>query len=670
MRPDRGGELIITWSFTYVDAQGKEVTDEHDYIYTVGSTPSGLPYRLFWTEDGYDGPLINLTGKQVKFYFNDSVKQAEPIYKDGDKTIVEGYTPGVLFKDGMLHAFPGQEGYFLLQYHKTQDLNDHVSTEGCIVVEVANPRVYTLETDIGTAIRPFGDGYDISQCIPSIVAGEKEGACYTHTTGYQTNGIYPIKNTFTMPWEIDVYWQTKDIMGTIWPFEKDWYGAKWPDKTPIFIRGDEKDWGAPIKFPADYAVSLCAYQEPTNHAILDDNNLLHSFTPDGYCTVKLEANNEVWFQPLHALARNSGLFDTETNKPWPIATEIKPYATSVGCRIGSPLLTPVTFPLNHVNPDPTMGDPALPALSLWLYTEKSTAEGEHQTLFTVNLTDDNSHPVKLYATIDSTGTIGFDYLDKDVLTQTVSPWKRGTKQWFNVIIQTDGSYAVDGEWRTLTLPKDKVNALAKGFYALSFEDNQTAIRFDDIRYWKDTPSRAPTQSIRNKDHLNLYAYYPVEADQDTSIDDLIEENVTVSLTETMFIIEPAAIGMQNRSDATASHGYIYAPTGTAYNTDFYQSPEQMVFAEQQALTETQPPEGWRLPVDASYIFGINTIDQSTRIPPPNSKFGGASQSKSQQCPSLFGCQAISNATPTSYQRPPRKLCSSVTKAQKPVDSVL
>ena len=59
----RGGTTTIKW---YLRSR---VGDESvDRTYVVASTTTTRPYRIFWTEDGFDGPAVSLVGSNGQSY--------------------------------------------------------------------------------------------------------------------------------------------------------------------------------------------------------------------------------------------------------------------------------------------------------------------------------------------------------------------------------------------------------------------------------------------------------------------------------------------------------------------------------------------------------------------------------------------------------------------------
>ena len=204
-------------------------------------------------------------------------------------------------------------------------------------------RVGCYESSVGDELRPTGCGYDIEGLESQISQGDKavtgdKASPYVYKHMGKTNwspkhnsvfAISPTDATTTKtgeaaPWRADIYWMSPDPLDVLWPFEEDWYEISWPKSAPAFIvTGDKYNFGLPIIAPTNYTTSVCDYQSPVNIATASNDGCV-SAQEAGWFTLKVVADDNVWFQPFRAVLRTDPAYALTNAAPWTVGHEIRP----------------------------------------------------------------------------------------------------------------------------------------------------------------------------------------------------------------------------------------------------------------------------------------------------------------------------------------------------------
>ena len=343
----RGGEVTIPWKL----AGGADAAQ----VYTVGQTTMARPYRIFWTEYPFNGPKIDLSAHpHVRILGDPAI--VKPLYEatsTSHQTGVSNLVRGVVFDasanvlrcycrviNEATREYDGPEGQFVLAYYDSGAKDNLVKT---IVVEACNPDVTTIKANVGDELRPTGGGYDIeglesliSQGDTAMTGDKASPYVYKHTgkTNWSPkhNSVFAISPTDatttktgeSAPWRADIYWMSPDPLDVLWPFEEDWYEISWPESAPTFIvSGDISRPGLPIIAPTNYTTSVCDYQDPANIAAASNDGCV-SAQGAGWFTLKVVADDNVWFQPFRAVLRTDPAYALTNAAPWTIGHEIRP----------------------------------------------------------------------------------------------------------------------------------------------------------------------------------------------------------------------------------------------------------------------------------------------------------------------------------------------------------
>ena len=306
--------------------------------YVVGTTCAGRPKRIFWTDSPWNGPKISLDGKFVRFMGNDELLTRRygvetnltgGILMETTNKIVSG-----LYVDEQAHVLcaAGQlSGQCVMVYYDTGSLENILSVQ---VVEVRKPEVMRMNATIGTAIKPDGQGFGITGFTANVSEGLSDPGdnrgpyLYQHKGMYsyspKNGAVFPLRPTNGSHWLAAVYWMEQDDMGVSWPFELSHYDIDWPKDATVFVRGDvDGNPGLPIYIPKDYVATLCDFQEPSDHAVAVTGNNAFSTKGAGWSMLKLTADDNIWFLPIHSVLRSDKDYFTLASSGIPVGHEFR-----------------------------------------------------------------------------------------------------------------------------------------------------------------------------------------------------------------------------------------------------------------------------------------------------------------------------------------------------------
>ena len=333
-----GGSLTFNWIAT-----DGSVTPR---VYVASGATSGRPFKMFWTEAPWNAPVINLSGKFVKLFGPSSI--ITPQY--GERTTTTGghlttetnvVVRGVYFDPSAdtLSAYGQVNGQFILAYYDSGSFNElkHIQ-----VIEVGEPDITDMTGYIGEAIKPHGTGYDTKGLWPQPIANnatttedEYGPYYYQHKGNYsyspKNNDVFPLRETVSDPWRIDVYWMESDAYGVNWPFERCQYACCWnTNAMPVLVSGDR------VKIPDAYTAELIKYQVPNGHAHAPEGGFFSAQDPDvskpqvvGYSCLRLNTSDNVWFVPIRTVARRNTDFFTLEDAAWRVGEELIPRGGSM-----------------------------------------------------------------------------------------------------------------------------------------------------------------------------------------------------------------------------------------------------------------------------------------------------------------------------------------------------
>ena len=293
--------------------------------YNIASTCSGRPRRIFWTDSPYNGPSISLNGKFVKMFDNGSVtkivKGSVTNVVGGVETVTDNTIVWGVYIDEtaqVMYATGKPQGQFVLVYYDTGEYKNILCVE---VIEVAKPEAITAYGTIGEALEPYGVNYDSTGLSAIVTAGigdsddNRGDYLYQHSGQYpyspKDGNVYPLRPSVGARWKAEMYWLETDPMGVQWPFVLNQYENDWPEHGHLYVRGaDLSDPGAKIYIPDDYEATLCDYQAPNGHAVAVDSDNAFYTTGEGWSLLKLTADDNVWFMPIHSILNTDDTYFT------------------------------------------------------------------------------------------------------------------------------------------------------------------------------------------------------------------------------------------------------------------------------------------------------------------------------------------------------------------------
>ncbi|MDD2598333.1 MAG: hypothetical protein PHO37_03785 [Kiritimatiellae bacterium] len=331
------GVIEVEWTL----AAGGTVTTFH----TVSFSPVKRPVRLYWTHQRPSdtssdilplqnaGPTIHFSNNyRVDIFGNTAI---------GVYNKASGFVGDVRMTGTELQAFSGANGHFLLVYSRWDELTAKREFIAHEIVNVMEPMSTRIEVAIGGRLLPVTR--QTEQLFPMVTRGmtdETGGGeiyVYQHSAGLQRDWLWAIRDTTDKPWKIEVYWQAREELDVLWPFEVDIYKATWhPDRTQLFARhpsgvGNGALPEPKVLFPSTLSVAAMPYQVPANHMIVENGAFYSTIGGDsasGFSLIKFTSGDLVWFQPFHSVHNNNTLYFTlpveGSEQPVTVAEEIVP----------------------------------------------------------------------------------------------------------------------------------------------------------------------------------------------------------------------------------------------------------------------------------------------------------------------------------------------------------
>lgn len=284
-------------------------------IYLISAVPFKRPARIFWTEAPYNAPQVDLTGKYVKIHFN--------------SVLPDRGTNGLWVDDlsHQLRATRDTWGMVIMEFFDTGSLRNQIGLE---IVEVLEPRINTLPAYVGQRLLPLSSEYGYADLSAKITKGLNDTAEQHNSANKRSHfegWVFAIKPTVASPWNLEVYWKNKGVMGVEWPFEADWYAAQWPPDSlaQLYVRGGD-DTNATVTFPDALSVDSLKYEDPPRHAYLALDKRSFYTTGHGYALLKYQdtSGEDVWYEVVHSVSNTNEVLYNRDALDWPIGQELLP----------------------------------------------------------------------------------------------------------------------------------------------------------------------------------------------------------------------------------------------------------------------------------------------------------------------------------------------------------
>lgn len=630
----QGGLISVVW----VLSNGTSETNS----YQVSGSSRDKPYRIYWTDEPYNGPPVDLTGKFVKFYGDPGiltlVQGAVTNYDGGIPSVSTNIVKG-LFLDSATHwlqALGGIQGRVVMGYYSTGNFDDLLGT---IVVEVCAPDLKTVAGEIGKQLLPTGDGYDIAGLSASVTAGldnEDDIGAYIyqhrgeHSYSPKNGNIYAIRKSTGKPWKIEVYWKQQDLMGTSWPFEVLNYECDWPADAETYVRGNvtgadgTTDTGLTIPIPDTYSATLMEFQEPDGHAILDGNSVFSTKT-NGYSLLKLtgtDANGDdnIWFVPVASIGRDEPQFDL-TPGDWPVGLEVQPLPTAISLAFDGTtayLDTGITNALGGsftVEGHFRFAPPVSNNLPQTLFFKQAVStNASHRMDFRLDVLSNGV----LQAVFESnTGTeaarlTGGTYSLSDGCWHHVALVYDAALS--NALLCVDGAVATGAAFARTTNRTGRVLFGKNEQYAGGVSNGYFAGKMDDLRLWNralgtnEILSGSAGFLHSPASATDLAAYYPINNENGRATTDASGNGHDATMVDCIRA-STGAVGLTDLEGFSQYHAYLYEPvSGDNYNPLLYIRPDELsgtntvdsgsgtnetyLFAVNETPTDGKPLEVW------------------------------------------------------------------------------
>ncbi len=617
-----GGVVYLNWRV--VDTNNAATTSQVTYV--VANTSTGRPYRIYWTDDPYDAPPVSMQGKFFKIHYTvDCPEAVYAVTTNASGAVISNVLYGIYVddSDNLRVAVTDDhrvEGMFLLQYFKTGSYQEQI---GIIVVEVLEPDVTTVDADIGSPVWPVSAGYGTEGLQPKITKGndgEDTTYIYQQEGGPKDGWVYPVASSVAQPWNIEIYWESPDLMGTYWPFEVDWYSADWPDDPQHYVRGegDDGDYGANVYVPSSMVATVMSYQEPPDHGVIVSNSIFMTTTNNGLCLLQLSSSDDVWFLPVRSVGRTYSRFDLNS-RDWIIGNEISPYesAWSIGfpnaqsCLKTDPIQLGDSFTLEGWFYTPNLAVMTNGALIIADQNMDPTGTfRDYNTIvrLQINSTSDAQHPSALYGYMCNGESTS--YLVVSAASDPLSSYT-----WYHYAFCFDSA---EGEARlyingslkdTEYVTKNRLSAskplcFGRQSNAVTSTNAVRNAALDELRIWDvalgDTSVAAifngelKDRDVTDLQSEGLKAYWPIrpedvipQTNAAFQMPDWISGLAATAYSNAV-ILPGGAVGLQILDGYSRLHGYIYRPYGSDFNADLYEEPSAAA------------------PNANTYIFGVHT----------------------------------------------------------------
>lgn len=618
----QGGLVQVVW----VLGNGTSETNS----YQVSGSSRDKPYRIYWTDEPYNGPPVDLTGKHVKFYGDPGilalVQGAVTNYDGGMPSVSTNIIQG-LFLDPATHwlkALGGIQGRVVMGYYSTGNFDDLLGT---IVVEVCAPDLKTVAGEIGKQLLPTGDGYDVAGLSASVTAGldnEDDVGAYVyqhrgeHSYSPKNGNIYAIRKTMGKPWKIEVYWRQQDLMGTSWPFEVLNYECDWPADAEAYVRGNVAgadgtiDTGLTIPIPDTYSATLLEFQEPDGHAALDGNSVFSTKT-NGYSLLKLtgtdvHGDDNIWFVPVASIGRDEPQFDL-TAGDWPVGLEVQPLPTAISLAFDGTtayLDTGITNALGgsftvegHFRFAPPVSNNLPQTL---FYKQAVSTNTGHRMDFRLDVSSNGV----LQAVFESNAGTEAARLTGGTYSLSDGRWHHVALVYdaalSNALLCVDGAVATSAAFARTT---DRTGLVLFGKnekYSGGVSNWYFAGKMDDLRLWNRALGTNEIQSggvgfLHNPTSAtDLAAYYPINNEIGRAATDASGHGHDATMVDCIRA-STGAVGLTDLEGFSQYHAYLYEPvSGDNYNPLLYVRPD--------ALSATNAVDSGS-GTNETYLFAVN-----------------------------------------------------------------
>ncbi|MFZ4764535.1 MAG: hypothetical protein ACOYMN_06230, partial [Roseimicrobium sp.] len=356
----QSGQVAVTWRFR--DPNHTPATLTLNYTVSTAPAPGRETKRVFWTEKGFNGPLVNgpngpISAVNVRYNTQFPAQVASeydsPYDVPSDPSIElppEKRTLWFNATDNALHAY-NLEGRVFVEFLGTEDrqtgLRQSLGTEVLEVIREVTP--LAVNVFVGDRIVPHDGDLELEGSVVTGLTGSKP---FVHIHGVPSKNevhYYAIRTTTpTIPegqatGEMVFFWVRKGQLDIRWPKYYDTYVCTWPGDMAAYslyarqtsAEGDASATG--VTFDATNNSALVFQDDPTGtHAQLVNGNFFYTNVtvqdPEGRSLIRHNNGESIWFERVYSkLDTTYTGFSTVVDAP--VGARIEPpsgYEAAVG----------------------------------------------------------------------------------------------------------------------------------------------------------------------------------------------------------------------------------------------------------------------------------------------------------------------------------------------------
>jgi hypothetical protein len=323
--------------------------------YVIAASPTKPVRRMYWTENGFKGPIIQIPSSRVSTVnvvynslfpatvTNAYVRPGEVV--DPNVSLPpEKRTLWFSTLDNSLHAY-NHEGRVFIELLGAPKA-DGVSREflGYEIVEVLKEtRSSTERVSIGDELVPLNNETDL---VARVIAGntnvDGQGAfLYEHfNQGTANSRLFAVRKTtplFSAGVEIPsnevlLYWMERGDLGLLWPKYYAGYIFDWPTdlgRYSIYARSLDPSADTAVQLNSADSPALVYQDDPTRaHAQLSTgfkfSTTVTSGTPVGRSLIRYTNGSEIWFERVYSQLDTTFAGYTGTPVPTDVGQRIQP----------------------------------------------------------------------------------------------------------------------------------------------------------------------------------------------------------------------------------------------------------------------------------------------------------------------------------------------------------
>lgn len=320
----QAGVVDVVWRFR----DPAHVPQTLSIQYVVSSSPASPPKRMFWTEKGFNGPIVQVPQgpiTAVNVVYNAQMpaqvgqEYDSPYDVAGDPAIAlpaEKRTLWYSQTDRAFHAY-NAEGRLFVEFLGALRA-DNVTREflGSEVVEVIREvNGLPVVTMIGERILPHDGDTTLEGRIINGLVSSPPFVYQKASLKENKINFYAVRTTNQSASEPDkptgevlLYWMQPGVLGLKWPKYYETHIVRWPTDEAAFstyVRGDQSDSDAAstaVTFDGDNSAALVfedGSQAQVNNAVKFHTSLTTA-DPDNRSLIRHQNGDDVWFERVYS----------------------------------------------------------------------------------------------------------------------------------------------------------------------------------------------------------------------------------------------------------------------------------------------------------------------------------------------------------------------------------